>query len=89
MNRVDSGVGRHFAENQGAPDVAEKGDGCAGHDEQQAPPRSHAIKFAEEERDHEGRLKRTHTGAGVVDSDLAGAQLDDIAVLQGERAERI
>ena len=88
-DRSDAVAGGDFTEEKSAPDVAEERDHRAGDDEQHALRKSHPIKRPEKKRDHECRLERADAGAGVIDSDLAGAELDHISVLHRERADEI
>ena len=47
------------------------------------------VEFAEKKRNHERGLQRTHTGAGVIDADHAGAEFDHVIVCERNSADGI
>ena len=57
MNRRDAGIRGHFTEKKRATNVTDERNRHAGYDKQRSAPESHPVKFAEEKRDHEGRLE--------------------------------
>src|SRR5262245_51382986 len=89
MNRNEPGVGCHLTEDECAAEVADESNHESSSDQQYSQPDPHPVKFTEEKRDHESRLKRADASTGIVDSHLTGHQLDYVAVSNGDGAEQV
>ena len=66
-----------------AAHVEQEGQREAGENQTSAPEDGEAVKFTEEQRDHQARLKRADATARLVDPHHASADFDHVAVLNG------
>ena len=76
-------------QNRRANDITNEREQSAGDDEQNTPFYGEGVKLAEKQRNHERSLKRTHTAAGFFDSNQAGTDFDDIAMLESRSSRDV
>ena len=88
LDRLEAVLGAEIDEEKCPDEIAEKGEQRASDDEDHAAANREGVEVAEEKRDHEGGLQRTNAGARFVDSNITGADFDDVAHLHGRNPDR-
>src|SRR6266700_3689360 len=77
----------HLSQQQGAARVEHKGQSEPGKYAPQAAPDAQRVEFAQEQGKHQGRLHGADAAAGLINAYGAGANLDDVAMLDGRHAQ--
>src|SRR6266568_1549551 len=77
----------HLGQQQGAAHIEQKGQSETGKYARHAARDAQRVEFAQEQGNHQGGLHGADAAAGFINANGAGANLDDVAMLDGRHAQ--